>query len=82
MEQIEQMVDPDELVLTAEKIDSLAYIVQEMGEYFFEKFDPEKGKEDQQAILWEFHRNRAKFAIISNYLCQIQQELELNGIKR
>lgn len=62
-------------------MDSMNYILQDVQEGYFEKYDPERA-DGHKGIVWEFPRNRAKTAALSLLMEQIQQALGEVGISR
>lgn len=71
----------DELISILVKVDYMRYLIQNMQEHFFEAYDADN-EEDVKWIAWEFNRNRAYTAIISNALCTIQEQLEKLNLSR
>lgn len=61
----------DEVSMTLEKAQ---YIMQEISEEFFEKYDP-NDNEGKFAIVYEFRRRRAFSRILCDLLHQIKSEL-------
>lgn len=74
-------IDKDDLISIVTMVDCLRYTVQELQEYFFDKFDS-KNKEEVAYIAWEFNRNRARAEIINRSLWDIEKELNKLGVKR
>jgi len=73
-------VDIDNIFEAAIKLDSMRYIMQDILEGFFEKFNPDNMKEDLIGIRIEFPRNRAKANVILDYLHRLSVIFEENGI--
>lgn len=73
------LIDKDNLTDIALCIDSISYILQDVDEEYFAKFDS-RDKEDILSIAWEFNRNRAKINAIVHLLNEVQEVLEENEI--
>ncbi|MEE0930393.1 MAG: hypothetical protein UIM53_05290 [Acutalibacteraceae bacterium] len=73
------MIDKDRLIDVALCVDSISYILQDVDEDFFAKFNS-RDKEDILSIAWEFNRNRAKINAIVLLLNKVQKVLEKNEI--
>lgn len=69
----------DKLVGAAVALDSALYLMQNITEDFFCKFNPDSEK-DKFAILWEFSRYRAFVQAVNGLLADIHKDFEENGI--
>ncbi len=76
----EQKIDKCELVGIARNIDSINYLVQEITEEYFEKFNS-GDKEEWLCIAWEYNRNRAKMAAVFELIFLCTKELERLNIE-
>lgn len=55
-------------------LEKAVYILQEISEEYFEKFDPDD-KEGKFAIVYEFKRRRAFTRVLTDLLHQIEADL-------
>lgn len=62
-------------------IDSSRYILQDVQEDYFEKYDS-VNKKDADLLCWEFSRNRAKVLAISQLLYEAEKVLAQADIVR
>lgn len=69
----------DELFKVKRNIVNAGYIMQDISEDFFEKYDPEK-QEDMYAICYEFNRYAAKVSILQDILINIETVIKSLGI--
>ena len=76
------LIHPDELQEVVLLVDCLRYTVSDMGNGFFDCYNPREDREDMKCVAWEFNRNRARFGIIENLLYQIEQQLHDCGVRR
>ena len=72
-------INKDNLIGSALAIDAMEYILQDIQEDYFDKFNV-KNEKDNFSIIYEFNRNRAKIAVISLLLNQIKNEFKENKI--
>ena len=72
-------VNRDNLIGSALAIDAMKYIIWEMQDGYFEKFNCED-EQDSFRILYNFKHNRARMAIISLLLNRIIDEFKENKI--
>lgn len=79
MANTDNVIDKDELIDIEVDLDSISYLMQEITEDFFIKFNPESNK-DISGILWEFSRNRAKAMTVYDLILKMQQYFNKNGI--
>lgn len=79
MANTDNFIDKDELIGAVINLDSISYLMQEITEDFFIKFNPESNK-DISSILWEFSRNRAKAMTVYSSILEMQQDFKENGI--
>ena len=61
------MIDKDDLISSANAIEDMKYMLQELQENFFRKFDSDN-TDDTYKILYEFKRYRA-FVDVIERLC-------------
>lgn len=73
------MVDKDNLVGVVRSIDAINYLLQDLTEDYFEKFDSSK-KEDIYNIAWEYNRHRAKTNAIQELIWGIEKTFEKYNI--
>ena len=73
------MIDKDKLTDIALCIDSISYILQDVDDKYFAKFDS-RDKDDWLSIAWEFNHNRAKINAIVHLLDRVQEVLKENEI--
>ncbi|MGN0537158.1 MAG: hypothetical protein ACI4M3_04185 [Acutalibacteraceae bacterium] len=76
----EQKIDKDELRGIMRDMDSLSYLVSEITDGYFEKYNAEN-KHDQFWIIWDYNRNRAKMTAIEELLFLCTQEMERLGVE-
>lgn len=62
-------------------LDSAHYIMQDIREEYFEKYDPVH-KEDADMLCWEFSRNRARAMAVSELLTDAMKVLAQADIVR
>lgn len=70
----------DNLGLATDKIDDIRYLIQEIREEYFEKYD-RNNADDRICISWEYSRYKAFFNILANSLeniFDIIQEIDQN----
>lgn len=72
-------MNKDTLTCASAALDAAEYIIQEMQDNFFGRYNKEK-PEDINYILWEFNRNRAKMTILSTLIREISQAFKQNKI--
>lgn len=72
-------IDKDELIGAAVNLDSVLYLMQDIIEDYFCKFNPDSD-EDKFAILYEFSRYRAFTQAVYELLYSISKDFENNGI--
>jgi hypothetical protein len=70
------VVCKDNLIGSAVALDTIEYIMQDMQEEYFDKFD----KHNKDWIVWEFARNRARMNAIVTLFREIRAEFDENGI--
>jgi len=68
-------IDKDDLCELAKAVEIMRYVIQGITEDFFNKFNGEN-KDDGWKIAWEFNRNRARAAILSDYLFEMEKTLK------
>lgn len=69
----------DALALVTEKLEDARYLMQEINEEFFDKFDPDDD-EDKFDITWEYPRYAAFFRILMlsvDDICELLKNAEL-----
>lgn len=74
-----QKINECEFTRIARSIDSISYLVQDVVERYFERFNVDN-KEDHFGITWEYNRNRAKMEAVQELLFLCNEELEKLGI--
>lgn len=72
------IIDKDNLILTAAAIDDMSFIIGELMNNFFE-YNPEKEK-DIFKICYEFKRYRAYTDILIRLINDVKKDLDKNGI--
>lgn len=77
MNNTDNVIDKDELIGVAVNLDSILYLIQDITEDYFTRFNPDSSK-DISSILWEFSRNRAK--AIYDLLIKMQRTFNDNEI--
>ena len=73
------LIDKDELISVAVCFDSIRYLIQEIDEDYFARYD-RSNPNDVISIAWEYNRNRAKINAVSKLLYEMEQIFEENGI--
>jgi hypothetical protein len=68
-------IDTENLIMSAVYLDSMSYIIQEMLEDYFEKFDSSDNS-DIWRIAYEFNHNRARVETLFLLLRQISDEFK------
>lgn len=72
-------LDKDELIGAAVNLDSALYLMQNITEDFFLKFNPDSA-DGKFAILCEFDRYRAFIQAVNELLFSISKNFKENGI--
>ena len=73
------LISKDNLIDVAICFDCIRYLVQDIDEEYFAKFDS-GNKDDVYKIAWEYNRNRARINAVNKLLYEIEQNFEANGI--
>lgn len=73
------LIHKDNLTDVALCFDCIRYLVQEIDEDYFARYD-RSNPDDVMSIAWEYNRNRAKINAVSKLLCEMEQIFEANGI--
>lgn len=71
----------DALVLVTEKLEDVRYLMQEINEEFFDKFDPDDDK-DRLDIAWDYPRYAAFFRILMLSVDDIYEVLKNAELKK
>jgi len=71
MKKITDLIEKEELNMVVKYTEIMRYLIQDLMEDYF-SLDPSNA----QAIMWDFERNRARAEAISDYLFQLEQEIE------
>ena len=74
----------DNLGIVTDKIDDIRYLIQEIREEYFEKYD-RNNADDRIFISWEYSRYKAFFNILINSLeniFEIIEETESNVLQQ
>ena len=69
------------LALVTEKLEDARYLIQEINEEFFDKFDPDDDK-DRLNITWEYPRYAAFFRILMLSVDDIYEVLKNAELKK
>jgi hypothetical protein len=79
MENLERMIDKEDLTEIAKAVEIMRYTMQEITMSFFNRFNSDDVA-DHPKIAWEFNRNRARAALVDDYLLEIEKLLEEHDI--
>lgn len=74
-----EMIEKSELIQLAMNIDSVLFILQDITEDYFYKYNSHC-KDDNFSILWEFSRNRAKISAVNNLIDMCNEILKEKNI--
>ena len=72
-------INKDNLIGSSLAIESMAAILQDIQEDYFDKFNV-KNEKDNFSIIYEFNRNRAKINAISVLLNEVYKEFKENKL--
>lgn len=72
-------IHKDELTDVAVCFDCISYLVQEIDEDYFARFDSSNA-DDVFKITWDYNRNRAKINAVARLLYEIEQVFKKNDI--
>lgn len=75
----DNVIDKDKLTGAAANLDSVLYLMQDIEEGYFGKFNPDSD-EDKFSILWEFNKYRAFTNSVCKLLFSIEKVFKKNGI--
>lgn len=73
------LIDKDELISIAVNLDSIMYLMSDISENYFAKYDSHS-KDDSICILFGFNRYRTLTQAVYELLFSIQKEFEKYGI--
>ena len=68
-------IDKDDLCELAKAVEIMRYTIQDIVEEFFDKYNSGNDA-DHFGIVWEFNRNRARTALLWDYLLQMENMLK------